>query len=126
MTKIRFLKDKTGLKGFEVKDHTGYASYGEDIVCAGISALSQTALLGLQKVLSIKCQVELKDGFLYCTLPADLGKTQWEQAQIVLRVLYEGIMAIKAEYGRYVSVKEVCYRENESSVIRHKKGRGEL
>ena len=48
MTSIRFSRDKSGrLSGFTVVGHTGYAPEGEDIVCAGVSALSQTAVNAL-------------------------------------------------------------------------------
>jgi uncharacterized protein YsxB (DUF464 family) len=33
-----------------MKGHAGYAEYGQDIVCASVSAIIQTALLGLQAI----------------------------------------------------------------------------
>ena len=37
--------------GFELTGHADQGAYGEDIVCAGISAITQTALLGITDVL---------------------------------------------------------------------------
>ena len=43
------------LVGFIIKGHAGFADHGEDIVCAGASAIAQSALLGLQDLLAIGC-----------------------------------------------------------------------
>ena len=42
--------DKTHrLAGFTIAGHAGYSEAGSDIVCAAVSALGQTTLLGLLK-----------------------------------------------------------------------------
>ena len=125
MTKIEFYKTDLGWRGFQAQGHTGFANSGEDIVCAAVSVLTQTTVLGLKQVLGIDSQVQIdeKKGLLVCLLPDELNAAQWGQAQILLEVLYVGLLATAEEYGDYVSVKEVPYRENESAIIRLKKGR---
>ena len=45
MTEITvFLKDGKPI-GFDAHGHTGYAECGEDIVCAAVSAITQTAAI---------------------------------------------------------------------------------
>lgn len=39
---------KSGDMEIKVKGHAGYAPHGQDIVCAGVSAILQTAVLGLE------------------------------------------------------------------------------
>lgn len=34
----------------DVKGHSGYAPHGQDIVCAAVSAILQTAVLGLESI----------------------------------------------------------------------------
>lgn len=116
---------KTGWQGFQAQGHTGFADRGEDIVCAAVSVLTQTAVLGLDEVLSIRCHVEVDEetGRLRCLLPKRLSEATWEQAQLVLKILYAGLNAVQEQYGKYVSVKEVPYRENESTTLRLQKGR---
>ena len=125
MTKLEFYRTKEdhGWQGFQAFGHTGFAGHGEDIVCAAVSALTQTAVLGLQEVLAIDCLVRVDEskGSLLCLLSEDLACGDWKQAQLVLSVLYVGLLATEEEYGDYVSVKEVPYRENESAIIRLKK-----
>ncbi|NLL42276.1 MAG: ribosomal-processing cysteine protease Prp [Firmicutes bacterium] len=127
MITLEFYRNKQveGWQGFLVEGHSGFAAHGEDIVCAAVSALAQTAVLGIQEVIEIDCLVEIDeaDGLLLCLLPEKLAQEEWKQAQLVLKVLYTGLSAIEEEYGKHVSVKEVPYRENESAIVRFKKRR---
>lgn len=122
MTKVSFYRTEAGWRGFEAVGHANWGAYGEDIVCAAVSALTQTTALGLTKVLAIDCQIVVKetDGALFCLLPDGLSQEQWERAQLVLNVFYTGLMAImdEVEYRKHLSVKEVPYRENESATFR--------
>lgn len=34
----------------DVKGHAGYAPHGQDIVCAAVSAILQTAVLGIESI----------------------------------------------------------------------------
>ncbi|HPT82602.1 MAG TPA: ribosomal-processing cysteine protease Prp [Limnochordia bacterium] len=121
MIRVEFLKSTQGWHGFRARGHAGFADPGEDIVCAAVSALTQTAVLGLTKVVGIACQVEVeeKTGTLDCLLPPGLDSGEWQQAQLVLEVLYAGLKATEREYKQFVRVKEVPYREDESSAFRH-------
>lgn len=50
MTTISIVYSKNGtICGFDISGHAGYSEAGSDIVCAAVSALSQTTLLGLLK-----------------------------------------------------------------------------
>lgn len=130
MTKVKFYKaeESYGWQGFQALGHTGYAEPGNDIVCAAVSALTQTAVLGLTEILAIDCLVQVDEhkGSLLCLLPQGLSPQDRTQAQLVLKILYQGLLATEKEYGKHVSVKEVPYRENESAIVRLKKGRRKL
>ena len=50
-TTVTFFKRSDGaLIGYRAGGHSGYAEAGEDIVCAGVSALTQSTLNGLQNI----------------------------------------------------------------------------
>ena len=53
MTNIKILKKNNNIVSFEISGHTGYADVGKDILCSAISAISQSACLGITKVLKI-------------------------------------------------------------------------
>ena len=53
MTAIIVEKANGKILSVEASGHTGYAESGEDIVCAALSAIIQTAALGLTEVAKI-------------------------------------------------------------------------
>ena len=53
MTKITIHKTGDKIVGFIVDGHTGFANFGEDIVCASLSLLSITAVNSLNIVAGI-------------------------------------------------------------------------
>ncbi|AFM43095.1 putative ribosomal protein [Desulfosporosinus acidiphilus SJ4] len=98
---MRFLVwvDELGrIHGFEISGHAGYAEAGQDIVCAGVSALSIAAANGLEHFLSRAPQVREEEGFLSCQL-AGISDQELEQAQWILQTLKLGIEQIEAVYG---------------------------
>ncbi|HHT73474.1 MAG TPA: ribosomal-processing cysteine protease Prp [Firmicutes bacterium] len=110
MTKVRFFLSAQGIHGFEIKDHSGYADHGQDIVCAAISALGQTAVIGLTEVLGMDCSVDIRDAYLACYLPKEMAPAVWEHSQTLLQTLYRGLTAIQAEYPDYLRIREVEQR----------------
>ncbi len=45
MIRITFTCQGSEIQGFSVEGHAGFAPEGEDIYCAGVSAIAQTTLL---------------------------------------------------------------------------------
>lgn len=83
--------------GFTIKGHADYDEAGSDIVCAAVSALSQTALLGLMQYASHDVPYEVNDGFLSVQVPKPC-----EASQIILGTMVAGLEPIVRQYGEYV------------------------
>ena len=50
MIKVQINRGLSGnLIGLNIIGHADYAEYGSDIVCAGVSALTETCVLGIEK-----------------------------------------------------------------------------
>jgi len=99
-------RDPAGrVTGFTVTGHSGQAPHGEDIVCAGVTALSETAVLGLRHVAGALPQVEMRDGFLRCELPPVQGE-QETRAQAILETLVLGLRDIARDYKSHLRVSE--------------------
>jgi uncharacterized protein YsxB (DUF464 family) len=65
MIKIEIVRNSDqAMIGFRVTGHASTAPHGQDIVCAGISALTQTAVLGLDRQLKKKIQLKIASGNL--------------------------------------------------------------
>ena len=65
MTRIEIYRKKGRVVGYKATGHSGYAEYGEDIVCAALSMALQLPLGGMQDVLDIYPKFEIdSDGYL--------------------------------------------------------------
>ncbi|WP_338824958.1 hypothetical protein MHOCP_05220 [Moorella humiferrea] len=106
MIKIVFWQDKDGsLFGLTVTGHAGFRPKGEDIVCAAVSALAQTAVLSLREQLEEEPVVTLREGFLECRLAQGLSPAGRKKAQIILKTIAAGLRAIAEDYGDYVAIE---------------------
>lgn len=77
MTQIKIFRQNKSIIGFECSGHTGYDVEGSDIVCAAISTLTLTCILGLEKVQKQNVDVRRDDkkGYLKVVLKTtDLKK----------------------------------------------------
>ncbi len=76
MIKVLIFEDvDRKVSGFQVSGHSGTAAHGKDIVCAGISSLAQTALLGIGEYLHREMDYSVASGKLSMRLksaPDDL------------------------------------------------------
>ena len=106
-TTVTFLKRSDGaLLGYRANGHSGYAEAGADIVCAAISALTQTTLNGLKNVLKAPVMFDQDDdgAFIEAVLTPEASEDQIRQAQLLLVTLLEGLQAIQREYPRNLRI----------------------
>ena len=101
MTTVRFLKRGGRLLGFEAFGHTGYAPSGEDLVCAAVSALTQTTLLGLLEVL--KVPVDWKTDEEQGALSAVVREST-DGTELLFRTLEAGLKNIAEQYPDLVGI----------------------
>ena len=105
MVTVKLSRDAEGrITGFEIRGHAGFAPEGQDIVCAGVSMVAQTAVIGLIRHLSTRPRFEKERGCLICSLPSGLPGSDMEKAQVILTTLEEGLVALEASYPEYVRV----------------------
>ena len=71
MIKVEIFKKNGKISGYEVTGHSGTANRGEDIVCAGVSALAQSALWGIGEYLHREVDYEVASGKLSMKLKGD-------------------------------------------------------
>jgi len=105
MTAVTFFRSGDLLAGFRAKGHSGYAEEGSDIVCAAVSALTQTAQIGLVKVAGAKIRANYDEKkALLEVLVLDQDAPSGPAAQVILRTLEEGILDIEQQYPEFVRV----------------------
>ena len=106
-TAVTFFKRPDGaLVGYRAKGHTGYAEAGADIVCAAVSALTQSTLNGLKNILKapVKCVIDDRTALLEAEFTPEVSIKQLEQAQLLLETLLQGLQAIERSYPRNVRI----------------------
>ena len=106
-TAVTFYRRPDGaLVGYRCEGHTGYARSGSDIVCAGVSALTQATLNGLQNVLKapVTSAIDDRTALIEATLKPEVTENQLQQAQLLLETLLQGLQAIERSYPRNVRI----------------------
>lgn len=95
MIKIYYYKD-----GFKITGHTG--PKGKSIVCAGVSAIVQTAIIGIGQVANIPQTI---------TEDKDSMETKWESRNIPLAVIEKtmklGLAEIEKNYSDCVRIVDL-------------------
>ena len=92
--------------GFEVKGHSGSNVRGRDIVCAAVSSIVQTVLIGIDEVVGVKDTYIINDGYINCSIPSGLSDTQNVQIQTLIKTMHLGLSSIAEQYHNFVRIKE--------------------
>ena len=89
-----------------VTGHSGYRERGQDIVCAGISAVVQTAALGLEVFLGIPCVEEHRSGHFLLRVPP-LDKELRRETDVVLETMLLGLKAMDDAYPGFMIITDL-------------------
>jgi len=96
--------------GIDCVGHAGYAEAGEDVVCAGVSALVLNAINSIERFTKDRfaCDVEEESGlisFRFQTTPSQDG-------ELLIKSLILGLEGIRESYGKsYISLNFQEVRE---------------
>jgi len=106
MIKISFLYDENGIiNGFDFSGHAGFASAGNDIICAAVSALVFTTVNSIESLTNSDFEIEEdeKKGHIYFRLKGESRK----EAILLLESLKLGINQIQQVYGKkYIRIEK--------------------
>ena len=109
MTDIKIYRKDNFIVGFECKNHSGFAKYGKDIVCAGISCITQTAILGIQNIANANCNVTIDENLGYLKLEIvekDKNLQTFKDTQIILRTMLCGLEDLQRQYPKYMKLED--------------------
>ena len=108
MTQVAFHTEGSRIVGFEVSGHSGYASEGEDIVCAAITSAVRLTECTINDVLGLEASVKVreKDASITLKLPAALGQTNESTCQALLTGLMLYFTQLHDEYPENIEVLE--------------------
>lgn len=107
MTLVKVKRQNGKIISFSCDGHTDYGLEGEDIVCAALSSIVQTAVLGLMQVAGINVDFKVKheEGILELALPKELTDAERNNADMILETMFLGIADLTTEYGKYIKLE---------------------
>ena len=99
------LPGSAGPVSMTVEGHAGKGIRGSDPVCAAVSALAQTAVLGIRRIAGIEQDLSVRDGYLHTVFDtADLSPGKKGALKIILDLFCIGIFEILKEHEGAVSI----------------------
>lgn len=107
MTNVVVVKRNNSIVSVECDGHTGYGVEGEDVVCAALSSIVQTALLGLLQVVGVKVdfKVDDKKGYLKMSVPEELDNKTRRECDIVLNTMLLGVADLNQGFSDFVNLE---------------------
>ena len=104
MVRVVVNRDQKGnIYAFCAEGHAG-GQYGTDIHCAAISAIIQTAVIGLTDHAGIKVEFDISDGYLDCEFSTtDAAR---EDVKAITGTMLLGLRSFQKENKRYLKLIE--------------------
>lgn len=105
MINVEIFYHDSVIKGFVIQGHANMAEKGQDIVCASVSVLGQTAVLGLNSCLSEPPNWHIdEEGYMECWIPEGISSPNLEKSQIIFHTIELGLLSIEESYEQYLKV----------------------
>ena len=106
MTKVKITKKDNHIIKVECDGHTGYGVYGEDIVCASLSSVVQTAVLGLLAVAKVAVDLVRDDerGYIKFSVNPSHGEAQIK-ADAILDTMLCGISDLNEGFSDFIELE---------------------
>lgn len=107
MTKVTITKKNNYIAVVECDGHTNYGEKGEDIVCAALSSVVQTALLGVLVVAGVQADIERRDddGYLKFSLPSNITEDEQQKCEVILQTMLCGISDLHVGFSDFIELE---------------------
>ena len=103
MTHVTLYYHDEALTGIQSKGHSGYSLKGSDIICAAVSTLMQSLVLGLQDIAHVHgLSVEMDEQVpvIRVTWPS----SEHERVSLLTMTTAESLRQIAAENPKYITI----------------------
>jgi uncharacterized protein len=85
--------------------HSGNAKKGEDVVCAGVSAIVQTCILAVTKIARIRQKILQHEGYIKSSINvSNADKTNISNLKAILGTMVIGLLEIKKNYPDSIEI----------------------
>lgn len=93
------------IREIRIEGHAGYGPEGEDLVCAGISAITFGAANAMEVLLQVDPVKKMgESGFLHFDLPQGIKRE--EEAQLLLEAMLLSLRTMEESYSKYIRVND--------------------
>lgn len=96
-----FLKDNSGFYGFDVSGHAGYAEYGEDIICAGVSSALMLTANTITDFFALETKINQKENDIILVVT---DKDQTSAANKLIASLKNHLDLIEEQYSGTINI----------------------
>ena len=109
MTTAEFAMDGSRVTGFSIKDHSGFADAGEDILCAAVTSAVRLTECAVNDVLGLGATVKVDEqrASVSLKLPRNLEGEADSVCQTLLTALMVYLVQLQEEYPENIIVMEV-------------------
>lgn len=105
MIYVEIFRDSHGdICKFSINGHAGFDDYGKDIVCAAVSAISQTAILGLNSLSTVKYKKQIGKGSINIKIEKNGLNDECIKLRAILDTMVLGLKDIAKDYPNNVNV----------------------
>ena len=105
MIRVKVKETSKRISSFEMSGHADFAEHGQDLVCAGASAVSFGAVNAIMELTGIEPQIkQTESGYLMVDFPDDLDELTDEQVQLLVRGMIVSLKTIEQDYGDYIKI----------------------
>jgi len=99
-------RDTGRIAGYRSEGHALFAESGNDIVCAGVSAVTVGTVNAAEAVVGVSLKTRMEPGLLHVSVPDDLPESTEEHLQMLLESLVVMLQTIERSYGTYIRLSE--------------------
>ncbi len=106
---IRIVIKKTPLgeiRSFTMDGHADFGKHGQDIVCAGASAVSFGSINAIISLTGINPEIDLAQngGSLRFAVPDQIPEEKKNQVQLLLKAMVISLQTIERDYKKYIRI----------------------
>ena len=84
-----------------IKGHAGYGPYGQDIVCAGVSALTYTLISSIEVLTKDRIEYTIRSGDLFLT-----HGTLSNKANLLIESFFIGLENLEKAYPGHIEIAQ--------------------
>jgi hypothetical protein len=106
MAKVRLVRSEGRTVEIEILGHAGFAEKGNDIVCAGLSTVIQSLVIGLTEILErtdVKIQRNPEGGYM----SVKIGGPEEKCVTVLMETAAKSLRAMAESYPSHVLITEV-------------------